>query len=466
MRRLTLTLVSILVLAALARAQSESPPAAESRPRNKAEEIAVKIEKQVEKLRGLEFKTPVKIGVYDKATLKAFLLKHAEKELTPARIEPHVRALKILNLIPEDMDFKKVLLDILNEQVAGFYDPDTKELRLIDRNAPDPSGTDHAPSGMEKMAKEAMARMGIDEDAVIMAHELTHALQDQFIGLKTLPMEIEDDDDLVTASQSVVEGDATMAMMAWTFVKMGQPSKMIFNKAIASSIDQLVDLSSIPGAEAVANAPAYMKEGLIFPYLGGMKFCLAICAKDKTFAGVDHALKAPPLSTEQVLHPEKYTGEAPDYPMSFTLPDLSGTLGMPSLTTNTVGELVTRILLAEKIPNENVTTAAEGWDGDRYALYGKPGIEALVWVSTWDTPGDADEFEAALKTWLAALNPGKTSEASDVTSARFARDGGTVDAIARKGSDVILLRHLAKEKVIPVLQRLFEETKKVERRKV
>ena len=80
----------------------------DARPKNKAEEIAEKIQKQVEKLRGLEFKQPVKIGVYDKATLKAALLKLSEKELSDARLGPYQRGLKALALIPQDLDFKKV----------------------------------------------------------------------------------------------------------------------------------------------------------------------------------------------------------------------------------------------------------------------------------------------------------------------------------------------------------------------
>ena len=130
--------------------------------------------------------------------------------------------------------------------------------------------------------KEMMKRMGVDEDSVIMAHELTHALQDQHVGLKTLPLEVQDDDDLATASLAVVEGDATVAMMGWTFLKMGQPSSQVFTKMIANSLDQFVDVKSIPGAEAVENAPAFIRESLLFPYLGGLKFCITVGRRTRT----------------------------------------------------------------------------------------------------------------------------------------------------------------------------------------
>jgi hypothetical protein len=474
MRRLTTAVAAVLAIPWILAGQDapipDAPASAPStRPKNKAEEIAEKIEKQVEKVRGIELKTPVKIGVYDKATLKAFLLKSAEKELSPERLDPQVRALKALELIPADLDYKKLLLEMLNEQIAGFYDPETKELRLIDRSA---AGAE--PDDSDEMTKGMMAMMGVDVDSFIMAHELTHALQDQFIGLKRLPIDVQDDDDLAIASKALVEGDATAAMMAWMFVKRGSPSKLLFNPATAGLLDGALDPKSIPGAKTLMNAPEIMKQGLIFPYLEGLRFCLAIGMPEKSFAAIDRALKDPPLSSEQILHPAKFMGENPDYPMVVALPDLGTALGMTPVTTNTLGELGTRILLQEKkVGKAEAKTASEGWDGDRYVLYGsapaagkpKP-PDVVVWASTWDSAADADEAEASLKAWLAAIHAGKASEASDVTSARFVREDGTIDAIARKGQDLFLIRAVPKDAVVPVLRKLFEETKKTERKKV
>jgi hypothetical protein len=461
MRRLTAILLSCLLVPAFVRGQAESAPSAGTRPANKAQEIAARIEKQVEKLRGIKMQQPVKVGVYDRETLKAFLLKTAEKELTPERIGPQVRAYVLLELVPKDFDYKKTLLEILNEQIGGFYDPDTKELRLIDRSAASPESSD---GKLDQYIKKQLDAIGVDMDSVTMAHELTHALQDQLIGLKTLPLEVEDDDDLARASLSVVEGDASVAMLAWAMAKQGVPAKTLFSPMMAGLLGSVGDLAAIPGADAVQNAPEYIKRGLIFAYEDGMKFCIAIGAKDG-FAAIDRALKDPPLSTEQIIHPKKYAGEKRDHPTSIALPDLAEILGLAKLGSNTLGEFGTRILLGEKLPASK--TAAEGWDGDRFVVYGRQGApDALVWLSTWDSPADADEIEAALREWLAPLHAGKASEASDVTSARYVRADGTLDAIARKGQDVMLLRGIPKEKLIPVLQKLFEETKKEERRKV
>ena len=148
---------------------------------------------------------------------------------------------------------------------------------------------------MEKMARAVMENAGFDENDVIMAHELTHALQDQHFGLKNLPMDVDDDDDRVIASQALVEGDATVAMTAWMFKKMRVPVTMLFSKRTAASIDKNLDLKSIPGAAAVATAPAFIRESLLFPYAGGAKFCLSLCLDEKGFLPVDRAFAAPPL---------------------------------------------------------------------------------------------------------------------------------------------------------------------------
>lgn len=466
MRRLATISASCALLLGLALGQAESAPTPETRPANRAEEIASKIEKQVEKLRGIKLEKAVKIGVYDKATLKVFLLKNAEKELAPARIGPQVRAYRALGLVPQDFDYKKTLLDILNEQIGGFYDPETKELRLIDRSTPDAAGSKDGGGQLDAYVKSQLAALGVDMDSVTMAHELTHALQDQLIGLKTLPLEVGDDDDLARASLSVVEGDASVAMLAWTLANKGVPAKTLFSPMMTAMLGAVGDLATVPGADAVRNAPEYIKRGLIFPYEEGMKFCMAIGSKDG-FAAIDRALKSPPLSTEQVIHPSKYSGEHPDFPMAVTLPDLAAALDLQNLATNTLGEFGTRILLAEKVDGPASKRAAEGWDGDRFVLYGKDGApDALVWFSTWDTAADADEIEGALKAWLAAMNINAPSEPSDATSARYSRADGTIDAVVRRGQDVMLLRGIPNEKLASVLQKLFEETTKIERRKV
>jgi hypothetical protein len=470
MRRFIPAFLAFVSIVGLLSAQAETADAPETRPKNKAEIVAEKVEKQVEKIRGVKLTAPVKIGVYDKATLKAFLLKSADKELAPAKVDATVRSLRALELVPEGFDYKKVLLDVMNEQIAGFYDPETKELKLIDRSIPDPSESKGSSGGVDPLTAGMMKMLGVDMDAIIMAHELTHAIQDQIVSLKSLPIESEDDDDLATASKSLVEGDATLAMMAWMMGK-GRPVKSLFSRSTAAMLDHLGDLASVPGADAVSHAPEYIQQELIFPYVAGLKFCIALDSADQDnpgFAATDRALHNPPLSTEQIIHPEKYFGEHPDYPIAVTLPDLGPTLGMTRLMTNTMGELGTRVILGGRLPKADAAADAEGWGGDRYALYGAKGSrDALVWLSTWDTDADADRFEAALKTWLGKVDAtGKTSEESDVTSARYVAADGTLDAIARKGKDVMLVRGIPKAKLVPVLQKLFEETKKAERRKV
>src|SRR5262249_33548740 len=161
----------------------------------------------------------------------------------------------------------------------------TKELRLIDRSAPD-SEAKKMP-GLDEMTT-MLKMIGLDLDSFIMAHELTHALQDELVGLKNLPLEVEDDDDVALASKAVVEGDATVSMMAWLMTRMGRSTNLLFDPMISNQFENLGNMA-MPGADAVAHAPEIMKQALIFPYAAGFKFCIAVSMKDRNFVQVDHA---------------------------------------------------------------------------------------------------------------------------------------------------------------------------------
>jgi hypothetical protein len=252
-----------------------------------------------------------------------------------------------------------------------------------------------------------MAALGIQPDDIVMAHELTHALQDQHFDLKSLPLEQTDDDDLALASQCVVEGDAMLAMMAWTFHKRKSPADQVFSPLVAKAAIRSIDIKSLPGGKKLMTCPPYVRESLIFPYLAGLAFSFEVAGKTKSFAPLDEALRNPPRSTEQILHPEKLDGEKRDDPQTLTLTDLAPALGdgYRLYYTNVLGEFGCRILFENEpaAPKDETRsqarerkkaaeTAAAGWDGDRFALYVKDGApDVLVWISTWDTPEDADQ---------------------------------------------------------------------------
>lgn len=397
------------LLTATAAAQGDSRPAPEadtrpaSRPVDRAVRIADAIRSEVETVRGLAADGPVKIGVYSVAELRGFVERAFARDLPPARIATMSRCLKALDLLPADYDLGGGLLALLTEQIAGFYDPMTGELRLIDRDPAELMGEAGAPSA------KALAAKGVGLDEITMAHELVHALQDRHFGLRGLPLDVVDDDDLVTATQSLVEGDATVAMMAWSFFKSGVPAAQVFNPTVGRAAVGALDMDALPGGKGLKDAPPWLRESLVFPYVGGLTFCLKIASAARSFAPIDRAFRNPPLSTEHILHPEKYFGPEADPPQALALPALAATLGAgyAEESTNVLGELGFRTWFdaapkgasaaERRAIKRAAAAAAAGWDGDRFALYGKPGApDVLVLASVWDSPEDAEDAATAV----------------------------------------------------------------------
>jgi hypothetical protein len=188
------------------------------------------------------------------------------------------------------------------------------------------------------------------------------------------------------------------------------------------------------GGQSLRKAPALISESMIFPYFRGMVFCAKLTNKGG-WAAIDEVYRDPPLSTEQILHPEKYR-EKPDYPMSIDLGTLAAGESWKEVGRNVLGEMQLGILLKK----HGGKLAAAGWDGDRYAVFeGPKGKLGLVWVSTWDTEDDAREF---LRGYLSCQGDkaenlgGAPKRGSDSI---WRNDGDSLYVVERHGRDVIVI---------------------------
>lgn len=457
-RSVLVSLVAALAFAA-ASAQDSAPT---SKPTNDAETIARRIEERVAKLRGLAFKSPTKIGVYTKEELKSFLLKEAEKELAPEATEPIRRAYTLFGLMPEAFDLRASLLKVLESQIAGFYDPEKKELFLI-----------------KIAAGSGDAARTVDES--IMSHELVHALQDQYFDLKTAMDRLKKNNDRLNAYKSLVEGDAMYAMMVFSMagktddleaamkaVNMSaamMPTTLkdlrpLFERAKAQmGKDGGLDLGSMD-AETLLAAPAVIGDEMVFAYLGGMKFCAYALQNgaEKGMQAVDQAFRKPPESTEQILHPEKYS-KVPDGPTEVALPDLSKVLGTgwKELASDTLGELHVRTLLNDNGVKRPGRIHA-GWDGDRYAVYAKDGAaDVLAWYSVWDTKKDAGEFAEAQKEIFALrLATHETTAGESLTL--YVGLNGTSSFVALVDNRVLVVKNAPSDKARALFDKLRSDT--------
>jgi hypothetical protein len=223
------------------------------------------------------------------------------------------------------------------------------------------------------------------QNRVVLAHELTHALQDQHFSLKKLPLEIKDNDDRAVAASALVEGDATLVMSEFMLKNLSR--QMVKDSVIASFTQNMKQLET---------APRYLREMLVFPYLRGQEFCATLYGSGG-YEAVSKAYANPPTSTAQILHPQKYLANPREEPIAIQWPK-SKVKGEAPVGDNVVGEFGLRILFTEWLDAATAERAAAGWRGDRYLYYA--GGDAVVWKTVWASAEEAAEFFEAEKKLL------------------------------------------------------------------
>ncbi len=331
--------------------------------------VYAQIEAQVQQIRGLTAKKPVDPKLLDEAKLKANVTASFEKDNPPALVDANERLYRLLGLIPAGTSLKDLYLKLLSSQVAGYYDSDTKELYVVSRSG----------------------ALGPTEK-ITFAHEFDHALQDQNFGLSKLQLDATGESDRSLARLSLPEGDATQLMSEWAAANMSP----------AELLQMLKDSSDPEQTKILAEMPAMLKDSLTFPYTSGLQFINQAKATGG-WPAVDALYADPPVSTEQVLHPEKYA--AREAPIKVVFPkDLAKRLGNGWSVDDedTLGEfqLSEWLSAAGKVPAGVAATAAAGWGGDRVALVRNGDRNGAVIDTRWDTPKDAAEFAAAAQTAL------------------------------------------------------------------
>jgi hypothetical protein len=314
-------------------------------------------------LRGLKPLKDVPEAFITEDQLRANLTKDMAENYSQKESEQDVSELWLLRLIDDPtINLYQLEIDLQTEQVAGYYDQKKDELFV--RN----DGTDITP-----LARQTLA------------HEFTHALQDQHYDLEKMLPDDSKDDDHDLGVRSLVEGDATVSGILYAQTYMTQ-----------KEYQTMLDESKNAPSEVIDRVPPYIRDILYFPYEQGVQFVIAL-GITSSFRPIDKALQDPPVSSEQIMHPEKYTDTPRDMPKLVALPPLTDTLGtgwtMPD--NGTLGEFDVLKMLQEN-NTTGADSAAAGWGGSVYNYY-ENGDKALVIFNTvWDTPKDADEFEAAI----------------------------------------------------------------------
>jgi hypothetical protein len=293
--------------------------------------------------------------------VREFLLAKFNEQQPAKELASEEIVYKTLGLIPQSLDLRQFLLDLYTEQIVGFYDPAKKVLYVVEGAPREIAG-------------------------ITVAHELIHALQDQYINLDSL-QKATHNADRTLAAQAVIEGQATYEQMISMVGGEGNIAARL-----PGGWDQIRQMIREARNEmpVFATAPILIQEALIFPYLSGAEFV----RRFKEQRPNQSPLNNMPASTEQVLQTAAYFGARPDQPTAVTLP---APRGGERAYENTIGEFGIRIFVYEHSKDQNTALrAAAGWDGDRYVLVRTPAGNGIAWVTVWDTSVDAAEFSAAL----------------------------------------------------------------------
>ncbi len=369
----------------------EEPPKEEVKitPRQ-AEELFHSVDEILEfdsKQTGLRIKKEVKRKLTSRDEVVSYLTKHLNDEDTK-RLRRSELVLKKFGLLPRDFNLETFLVALLREEVAGYYDPKTKTVNLLDW-------------------------VPIEEQEPVMAHELTHALQDQSIGLQKwmkrgekdlgeikkdpTPADIENDE-MDNAREAVIEGQAQAMMFQYALAPSGHT--ITNSPALVDAMEEET-LTGTPGTKVFNAAPIFMKESLTFPYSYGMQFVVTLMqkgGKDKAFAAV---LQNPPHTTRQIMQPETYLSGEKIEPMR--VPDFKHDFkNYEKFDIGAMGEFDVAVLIEQYAGKPLSKRFYPEWRGGYYyAAKPKPDTKfdssrtaplGLLYVSRWSSADKAAEF--------------------------------------------------------------------------
>jgi hypothetical protein len=330
---------------------------------------------------GLAVKKEVKRTLTSREEVVSYLTKNKDDKDTQ-RLRRSELVLKKFGLLPRQFDLEKLLVDLLREQVAGYYDPKSKTVHLLDW-------------------------VPLEEQEPVMAHELTHALQDQAVNLDKWMGKGEKDlaethrnptaadienDEMDNARQAVVEGQAEAVMLQYALAPVG--------RSIVSSPDLVEDMESsmtngTADSTVFKDAPIFLKESLTFPYRYGLEFEIKLLQKggrEKAFAGV---LANPPHTTRQIMEPETYLSGEKIEPMP--VPNFKHDFkNYQKFDIGAMGEFDVAVLIEQYANQELAKWMYPEWRGGYYYAARVKGDAAaplgLLYVSRWSSAEKAADF--------------------------------------------------------------------------
>jgi len=330
---------------------------------------------------GLPIKREVKRKLTSRDEVVSYLTKHLNDEDTQ-RLRRSELVLKKFGLLPRDFNLETFLVALLREEVAGYYDPKTKTVNLLDW-------------------------VPMEEQEPVMAHELTHALQDQDVNLQKwmkrgekdlaeikkdpTPADIENDE-MDNAREAVLEGQAQAMMFQYAIAPTGH--SITTSPELVGAMEE-ESLTGTPSTKVFNDAPIFLKESMTFPYSYGMNFVIKVLqqgGKKTAFAGI---LANPPHTTRQIMQPETYLAGEKIEPMH--VPDFKHDLkDYQKFDIGAMGEFDVAVLVEQYAGKKISKKIYPEWRGGYYyaakSKTNPSGPLALLYVSRWSSSITAAQF--------------------------------------------------------------------------
>jgi hypothetical protein len=328
-----------------------APPSTDSKAVTDADFIAAADEVlgQMSQITGLKLLSPLKKSLRSREEIRAYVMKQMNEEKSPAERYADERSAEAFGLLPKGFDLDSFMINVLTEQVEGLYDPKAREFYIADWSP-------------------------LSDQRMVMAHELTHALEDQHFKIEDWLKAARPNEDAELARDAVLEGSAMAAMVDYLMLGTGRSLKDLpgFDPGML-----IGDLSSTP---ALQKAPPFLKDALIFPYIGGLNFSASIM-RNTGWAALPGVFEKPPVSTQQILHPALY--RSGKISATVALPPLEKLLGenWSKLDENVMGEFGWKEVLKQFLDSDRAKSLAAAWDGDRYAVFEQKQTKKLVLVA-------------------------------------------------------------------------------------
>jgi hypothetical protein len=345
-------------------------------------------------LTGWKLKTPLKKSIRSRAEIREYVLRQMDDEKDAKERYASEKSGEAFGLFPKDFNLDSFLVDLLTEQIAGLYDPKKHEFYIADWIAP-------------------------EEQRMVMSHELTHALQDQYFHIEAWVRAARPNDDAEMAREAVLEGSAMAGMLDYMLKDKGLQLRDL------PDVDPSLFVGDLTQTPMLKKSPPFIKDSLLFPYFSGLSFSMGVL-RTTGWSGFASVFERPPANTQQILHPALYRANKVPLPLQVDLPEGVPGKDWNKLEENAMGEFGWQEILKQFLDDGRAKGAAVGWDGDDYICFEQKETKKLFLATRerFNTDSLAEGFFAAYSEALEKRYPERHDTAKGVQYVAFvARDG-------------------------------------------